>query len=323
MVHEATLVNRQQIERMVDSGLPEALNVSMETVYGPYLEGMALASDVEAGLERFLADEYRFLDEVSSDTLVAEFMHLKYDYHNARVVLKRHYFGDSGGERPFSRLGTVPVDSLQEALERNVPGFPQHLADLLESVKRIVAGGGADPQRVDIVVDRLFMERRLEIATKEKSDLLVDFSRAAIDVANLRVLLRGLALGKKSDFYAEALAEGGRLPGDRLLDLSGQPMGTISERLLDSAYGRMLTEVFVRGEETARLTSLDRATDEYLLEKVRGFYRVSVGPERIIRFMMTRESEVAMLRIIFMGKLHEVSPAVIEARLPVQYIKEA
>lgn len=323
MVHEGTLLNRQQVERIIESEYAGAINVALETVYGPYLEKARFANEIEDGLERFLADEYRFLDEATPGTLVAEFVHLKYDYHNARVVLKRHYFGDSDAEVVLSSLGTVPVDDLHEAMEHRVQGLPAHLQELMENVRKAVESGSADPQRVDTIVDRMFLERRLCIATVERSNLLVDFSRAAIDVANLHVLLRGHVLEKGRDYYREALSEGGRLSKTLMLDLSGQPFDAASRKLLDSAYGRMLGDVLARGDERVRLTSLDRATDECLLEQVDRFSSVSVGPERIVRFMLTRENEVAMLRIIFMGKLHGLSPAVIEERLPLHYFREA
>jgi len=324
MVHEGTLLNRQQVERIIEADYRGAVHVALETVYGPYLEKAEFAHEVEEGLERFLAGEYRFLDEAAPGTPVAWFMHLKYDYHNARVVLKRRYFGDSDPDGLLSGLGTVPVEDIRAGVEEEAAhGLPGYLQKLLANAGRVVEEGGRDPQLVDTVVDRGFLEKRLEVAGLDGGGLLVEFSRAATDVANLNVLLRGQALGKGRDYYRRALAEGGRLSRALLIDLAGQPFDAVSRRLLDSAYGGMLADVLSRGEEKVRLTSLDRASDEYLLDRVSRFSSVSVGPERIVRFMLTRENEVSMLRIIFMGKLHGLTPAVIEERLPLHYLGEA
>jgi len=323
MVHESTLLNWQQVQRLIESDFNEAKTVSLETVYGPYLEGSNNTLEVESALERFLADEYRFLDEICAGTLVAEFMHLEYDFHNLRVVLKRHHFGDTGGEEPLVMLGTVSMEELQEAVEQPQTARVQaYLKEVITGVRVGVGRDGADPQVVDTMVDRAFLERRLTVAEEERSGLLISFCQAAIDVANLRIILRGIGFGKDVDYYQEALAEGGKLLKKELLDLAGEPFSTVAERLLNSRYGRMLTDVVERGEEGARLTTLDRASDEYLLDQVKGFSRVSVGPERIVRYMLARENEVLVLRIIFMGKLHSLSPEVIEARLPLGYLKE-
>lgn len=322
MVHEAMLLKGQQVRRMIESDFKEALDVSLETVYGPYLEGATVPGEIEDGLERFLVDEYGFFDDVCEGTLVAEFMYLKYDFHNMRVLLKRRFLGDSGDDRLLSGLGGLDMDEMSQAIEGQLSlQLPGYSVDLVERVRSVVERGGADAQRIDTVIDRAFLERRLEVAQAEGSELLVGFCRAAIDVANLRVLLRGIALGKERSFYEEALADGGKLERKQLLEISGEPFGTVSERLLESRYGRMLTGVLEAGEERVRLTSLDRVSDEYLLKQVHGFSRVSVGPERIVRFMLTRENEVAMLRVIFMGKLHGLAPEVIEAGLPVESVE--
>jgi len=181
---------------------------------------------------------------------------------------------------------------------------------------------GADPQVIDTVLDREYLERRLRIAVMERSPLLIDFCRAAIDVANLRVILRALNLGKSPEYVESALADGGSLERDNLVYLYGQPFDYLAERLLDSEYGLMLSDVLSRGERRVRLTSFDQESDDRLLEAINGFKAVSVGPERIVKYMMARENEVAVLRIILMGKLHYLSAEVIEARLPTGNLKE-
>jgi V/A-type H+/Na+-transporting ATPase subunit C len=322
MVHEATMLNWQQVQRMVESDLEEALGVSTETVYGPYLAGAGSAKEVEDGLERFLADEYKFMDEVCAGTLVARFMHLKYDFHNLRVILKNHYFGDAAGDELLSRLGTISIERLNETIEQPAAhNLPDYVEGVLAVARSEMANNPSDPQRLDSLVDRAYLKERLRIAIEEGSSLLVDFCRATIDIANLRILLRGLNLSKAQEFYSEALAEGGRFPRGNLIMLAGQPWENVVDRLLESRYGHMLSSVLERGEGKVRLTSLDRASEEYLLEKLRGFSRVSVGPERIVRFMLSRENEVALLRIIFLGKLHALTPAAIEAQIPSDYLK--
>lgn len=324
MVREATLLKRQQVERMLHSDYRDALGVTFDTVYGQYLEGAEVVADIESGLERFLAEEYRFLDETCSGTLVAEFMHLKYDFHNIRVLAKRHFMGDSGDERLYSSLGTVALESLERALEvASSPGLPPRIEETVRLVRSAAERGEQTSQAIDTVIDRAYLKVRLKIAREEGSGSLEDLCRSAIDIANLNILLRGLTLGKESSFYEAALVEGGKLPRKELLALAGQPFSEVARKLLDSRYGRMLSEVLDRGTDRTRLTSLDRISDDYLMDKVNRFSRVSIGPERIIRYMMTRETEVAMLRLILVGKLNQLSTGMIESRLPDEYLKRA
>ncbi len=322
MVRESTLLSRQEVERMLYPDYDEALGVSHDTAYGPYLEDAAVPADIESGLESFLEEQYRFLDEACSGTLIARFMRMKYDYHNLRVLAKRDFLGGEDGERLFSKLGLVSVEVLEQAV--NGVGSPDIPADLRGAVEKVrVAGssGEADSQLFDSLVDRAFFEGRLLTARQEGSRPLVKYCRCAVDVANLMVMLRGLEFAKDPSFYAVALAEGGEFPRTELLSLAGRPFTEVSARFLNSRYGTMVAQVLDEGAESVRLTSLDRTTDDCLMEKVVGFANVSVGPERVVRYMLTRETEVAILRIVFVGKLNSLSPAVIETRLPLGYLK--
>lgn len=314
MMHEATLLNWQRVERLIESSFNDCLTVLLDTEYGPYLEKATRAREVEEGLLAFLADQYALLDRICEGTFVAGFMHLKYDFHNIKVLLKGRY-GDIPVEGMLSGLGEIDTERLAAAVEQGGAGnLPGYWKGLLETLRKVVDRGDG-PQAVDTLADREFLERRLWIARGEKSRLLVDFSRAAIDVANLKVLLRGRGLDKGPDYYREALASGGRLDSGELADLAAEPFERLSGRLLATRYGRMLEHVLGSEEKTVRLTSLDRDSDDYLLEKLGFMSRMALGPERIVKYMLTREDEVTLLRITLMGKLHGISSEVLERRI--------
>lgn len=323
MVHEADHLNWQRIERMLEaSGFKECLDILLETDFGPHLEGAQRSGEVEEGLRHYLEEQYAFLGELCHGTCVQEFLQCKYDFHNVKVVLKEFYFGGAE-EEMLSSLGSVDVERLRSSLEKpmtgNLPGYwEEALASLRSELEK---DDGADPELVDVLVERMYLERRLDLARREKSRPLVNFARAAIDVANLRVLLRGRGLDKTAGFYRKAMAEGGRFPRSNLLELAADPYDRLTSRLLGTRYQEMLAGVLVVEEKKPRLTTLDRDSDEYLLEKMVPMARVSVGPERIVMYMTTRESEVVVLRIILMGKLHGIAPQSIERRLSRAYLK--
>ncbi|MHB8893672.1 MAG: V-type ATPase subunit [Candidatus Geothermincolia bacterium] len=321
MVHESTLLKRQQVDRMLYSDYDDALGVAFDTAYGPYLEGAKLPADVEAGLMRFLADEYAFLDEACAGTHVAAFMHLKYDYHNLRVTAKSLYLGDTDGEHLLSGLGSVTPETIRAFLEgRGDPGFPARVAYGARVLRTMAEKVEMNSITIETVVDRTFLESRLAVAHEEESRPLEAFCRAAIDAANLLVILRGPSLGKDLAFYEMALAEGGDIPRKKLLSLAMEPFPRVVEELLDTRYGRFLEGAIMKGDKRPRFALLDRASDDYLMEQVRLLGRVSVGPERIVKYMTARENEAMMLRVIFVGKLNELSTELIESRIPRRYI---
>lgn len=315
MVKEAGLINWQRLERLIDADYNEALMILNETSYGSYLEGAEVAGDLEDGLARYLVDEYRFIDEVCEGTFVSGFLRCRYDFHNIKVAFKEQYFGGTG-EAMTPGLGSLDVDAVRRSVEKRRAG---HLSMFWESViarmKNIMETGDRDPQLVDIVADRLYLEHRLELAKADRSRPLVSFSRAEIDAANIRVLLRGKAMGKGAGYFELAFADGGRLGRNRLIGLAGESNERIMAGLDGSPYGSMVAGMAGAEEKGARFTSLDKAYEGFLFEKIGSSARVAIGPERIVRYMLSRESDVATLRIVLMGKLHGLRPVDIEKRL--------
>lgn len=322
MVRESALLNWQRFERLIESDYEECLGILQETDYGPFLEEATVSEEVESGLQRFLEEQYLFIDDICGGTPIADFLHVKYDFHNLKVIFKEKYFGNSA-EGMISGLGGQDVERLRGSVEASRSGnLAEYWELLIDRMRGEMEKDGAEPSTVDVLAERSYLERRLELAGQTKSRLMVNFARACVDVANLRIILRGRELEKGREYYELAMAEGGRLKKRDLLDISGETFDRLTAQLMSSKYGRMLDEVLGTEDRKARLTSLDRASDEYLLEKLGSLTRISVGPERIVKYMITREDEVVLLRVILMGKLHRLTAAAIEKRLSQAYMRQ-
>lgn len=314
MVHEGSLLDWQRVDRLLESDFDGSIAVLADTDYAPYLLEAKTASEVEEGLLSFLGDQYRLLDEMSPDGFLSDFMHLKYDFHNTVAVLRRAH-GDGEATSLLPGLGSLDTERIEASAESRGSGnLPAYWEEVVASLKALLLGG-AGPQEVDTAAERAYLERRLALASAEKSRFLVDYARASIDLANLKVLLRGRALGKNGGYYESAMAGGGRMSRSELAGLASESYESLSSRLLVTRYGRVLEEVLSPEDRIVRLTTLDRESEEFLLEKLAGMKRMAIGPERIIRYALLREDEVAMLRVILFSKLYGVSTGAVARRL--------
>lgn len=315
MVREAGLLNWQRLERMIESDYDDALRVLNETSYGSYLEGAKYAGDLEEGLMRYLVDEYKFIDEVCEGTFVAGFLRCRYDFHNIKVAFKEKYF-EGTTEAMVPGLGSLDISDLRRSVEKRRAGnLPPFWESVIEKIQDVLGAGEPEPQWVDMVADRLYLEHRLDLAKGDGSRPLVSFTRAEVDTANIRTLLRGKALGKEEEFFRIAFAEGGRLDRKRLIGLSAEPADRILVDLEATPYGRIVSAAVGTEDKEKSFILVDKAYEEFLLEKIGSVARVALGPEKIVRYMLSRESDVAVLRIVMMAKLHHVSSIDIMRRL--------
>ncbi len=314
-VLETQMLSSQHIERLVDAGYDEALHILDETDIGDYLQEARLTKEVDAGLTAFLRDVYAALAKaLSKDSFLMDFFLCRYDFHNLKALLKA---GPEAAkpEGLLRGMGVVGVETLKSGLE-DPAALPSPYRETLQEL----AGGWDTPQQLDTIVDRHFLEYRLFLAKREDSPFMIDFARASIDLANLKLLLRGRILSKDRDFMQGMLAAGGFIDTASLLDLYGDSPEIMMKKLEAIVYYSRLLELVEDEEEIVRLTEFDRRSDDHLMEMVRGTKRISLGAEPIFAYVRARENEALMVRIILEAKLHRISPDAIAKMLRKLYI---
>jgi V/A-type H+-transporting ATPase subunit C len=73
-------------------------------------------------------------------------------------------------------------------------------------------------------------------------------------------------------------------------------------------------------EKDFNLDYFDRLADDFVLDYVRGAKLISIGIEPLVGYMMAKENEVKIVRIILAGKLAGLSSETIRKRLRQSYV---
>jgi V/A-type H+-transporting ATPase subunit C len=282
---------------------------------GEYLAGARLARDIDAGLTAFLRQVYDTLAEaLPPGSLVIEFFTCRYDFHNLKALLKARL----DGKEPrglLEGLGTVGPETLRNGME-DPAALPSPYREVVEE-----AAGKTTPQDLDTLVEKHYLAYRLYLAEREGSPFIVDFARASIDLANLKLVIRSRLLSKEREFLEEMIVRGGFIQASDLIDLYTDPPEIMAKRLEANRYYSRLLEISESADHVVRLTDFDRKSDDMLMEMVRGMKRVSVGVEPVFAYLRARENEVLMVRMILIAKLHNIPPDAIDKSLRKLYIE--
>ena len=305
----AQMLTREKMERMLDApGYEESAKLLEECGY----EDMSAmnASQVEHALSEHRGKILSELARLAPVPGLVDIFRLRYDYHNAKVVIKAAAAGLDGSSM-LSGAGRVPADRLQEAYNSGMYGaLPKTMAKAVEEAAATLARTD-NPQLADILLDKACYAEMAEIA-KSGSAFLQGYVRFLIDSVNLRTAVRVRRIDGGMDFLKKALLPGGSGSVERLASAaySGE---------LGSLYGATsLSAAGAAAQDTVDGASL--AAFEQLCEKAENAYLdsaslVCFGEEPLMAYIARLEKEITSVRMILTGLLAGLAPDQIRERL--------
>ena len=307
---EPKLLNADRAGRMLDAAsFEEAAKLLTDCGYADLSQ--AGAGEIEAALTQRRNQILDELEQLSPERAIVDLFRIKYDVHNAKVLLKSEAMGVDGTAL-YSRSGRFAPEKLQELYhEERYSELPESFGKALAEAKSILART-ANPQLADFVLDRAMFEEMLAAAKATDCPFLTGYVRLLIDSSNLKSLVRTGRMHKDTDFLREVLLPGGNVDEDRL-----QTAGD-GEGLTALFAHSPLEQAAARGAEAlsgGSLTAFERACDNAVNAYLRAAKLVSYGPEAVAAYLAAVEGEITAVRMILTGKLAGIAPETIRERL--------
>ena len=311
---EAKMLTADTYERMLSvSDYEDAAKVLVD--YGFEDMSRCSSAEVEKILNARRAAIFAEIASLEPEKGAAEAFALKYDYHNAKVILKSRAAGISG-EHMFSDSGRVAPRVMAEAYDTDDYRFlPGRLGSAMAEARGILARTN-NPQLADFCLDRAYFAELNDLAKNMGGTFLGKYTAALIDGANLRAAVRTIRMGRGIEFMKTALVEGGNVSPDRVM------AAAVNENLAELYAGSVYAEAGKLGSEAARggaLTAFEMACDNALTEFLKSAKMVSFGDAPVIAYLAAVENENTALRMILTGRLAGIAPENIRERLRVSY----
>ena len=307
---EPKLLNADRAGRMLDAAsFEEAAKLLTDCGYADLSQ--AGAGEIEAALTQRRNQILDELEQLSPERAIVDLFRIKYDVHNAKVLLKSEAMGVDGAAL-YSRSGRFAPEKLQELYhEERYSELPESFGKALAEATSILART-ANPQLADFVLDRAMFEEMLAAAKATDCPFLTGYVRLLIDSSNLKSLVRTGRMHKDADFLRQVLLPDGNVDEDRL-----QAAGD-GEGLTALFAHSPLEQAAARGAEAlsgGSLTAFERACDNAVNTYLRAAKLVSYGPEAVAAYLAAVEGEITAVRMILTGKLAGIAPETIRERL--------
>jgi len=311
-VLETKVVDRAALERLLDAdSFAEQKRLLTETPYGRFLEGAETPEAVERALDSALESWFGFLGEAELPAEVASFFLVQYDFNNLRAVAKARLLG-----APLTGLltahGSVPVESFSGDLA-DLPGSLGLLGAALASIESPSDAAPSSTDAlvaVDNAVDAGMFAEMQRLAKASRSRFLIDYTRLRIDLANIRTLVRGSIAKLGPARISGSLIDGGTIPLAVLRPLVGSSVHETVVALRARPELRTLPDTDLADPEV-----LDVAVESLALAVIDRGRRGPIGPEPVIAYVLARQVEVGVLRVLLLGQLTGTDPETLRTRV--------
>ena len=314
-VLENRLLDKTKVERMIEStSASEVLRILNETEYANVSSNVKRAEDYEEILTAELKRIYDLVYEMSPVKEIVKIMSLKYDYHNAKVLLKAKVLGKDLSSM-LIKLGNLDLQEIKRKID----------SDNLKSLNGILGKGiqeamkvfeeTKDPQKIDIIIDKYMYEELVEINKSLNYKFIDNLVKAMIDSTNVRTLLRIKKQNKGRGFAEEVIFNGGAIDSNKLILLLNESPENIMSRLQTTIYSSLIKEGLEGYIATDSASLLEKLSDNYIMQLMKDSKLVTFGPERLLSYIYAKETEIKVIRIIMVGKLNNIAEEVIRERL--------
>ena len=305
---ETRMLTADRAARMLEaSGFEESVKLLADCGYED-LSGLN-AAGIDAALSERRAAILSELENLVPDKALVELFRLKYDYHNAKAVLK----GEAMGVDPLrlmSSSGRVAPEKLKAAFdEERVSDLPPVLGAAMVEAGSTLART-ANPQLADFELDRACFDEMKTIAAELDNPFLAGYVKLLIDAANLKSAVRTARMRKSADFLSSVLIKGGA-DVDRIAAADGDGLAAIFAHTPLEKAAAAGAEAIAGGSRTVFELLCDNAVNDYL----RSAKLISYGPEVVAAYIAAVENEITAVRMILTGSLAGVSAETIRERL--------
>ena len=308
---ERGLLTKERIEQMLDAHTTEeAAKVLVDCGYSEMTEitGTELDRILREKQQEIMAD----LGSSAPNKFVVDVFKLRYDYHNAKVLVKSEALGTEQDDL-LMEGGRYDRQRLAEDFRRDEMLAYSDIFRRGINRAREILGSTGDPQQADFILDRAYFEEMTALAKASESDFLKGYVSLCIDVANLRSAVRASRLGKGPDFLSQVLVPGGAVSEQNLCAARGEELGTLfhTSRLAEAAEEGAAKSAPGSGA----LTDFERMCDDAVMGYLSDGRRVPFGVEPIVGYLFARESEATIIRIIMTGRMAGLDRNIIRQRL--------
>lgn len=308
-------ISKDALEHMLSSGSFEEAARILHELGWPDMDGLDRAG-VDNALSKYREELFAELGRLCPDKELVDLFRLRYDYHNAKVIIKAQAMGQDM-DNLLSAAGRVKLDRLKSAFITGDYRFlPKHLGKAMMEARDILARTD-NPQLADFELDKACNAEMRRIAAELDNKYISDYVTLHAQGSNLRACVRCMRMGKSEEFLKNLIFE------DRYLERNIPSIYGSADGIASFFATTPYKDAAALGAAAAnggRLTEFERMCDNVMVKYLKDARMHGFGPEYVLGFMAATENDITCARIILNSLLSGLSVNTIKERLRDTYV---
>lgn len=307
---EAKMLTAEKAARVLDAGsFEEAAKQLCDCGYED-MSGMSVG-EINAALNERKKAVFKDITNLLPDKEIADIFRIKYDYHNAKVLIKAEAMNSERFDL-LSSAGRMEPEKIATAYREESFAFcPDVLAKAMMDAKRVL-NRSENPQLADFILDKACFGELTAVSKKLGSKFVSGYVELLIDCANLKSAVRCLRMSKNADFMRNALIPDGSVYAEKIATVNSP------EALAALFSVTKLKDAAAKGAEAVgggRMTAFELACDNAVTAYLKDAKLVSFGEAPAVAYLAAFETELTAVRMILTGLKAGISADTIRERL--------
>lgn len=319
-VYEKRLIDNVKFNRMLDlENIDEVFKFLSETVYGENISDDINIYNYEQVLSLEFGRLFKSLKDIFDNKELINIFLKKYKYNNIKLMLKAKLLNVDLGDILFN-IEDFDNEFIYTAIKtENYSSLPDEIGDLVKKVLKDFEEN-KDPQRIDILIDKIMFGELLKESKNINSDFLTKYIQILIDVFNVKTLFRIKKLNLNRALFDDVIVAGGNIALSNLKMIFSEPKENILNRFSMTNMYKYIKEGLENYVNSDDLNVLDKELDDYLMEYLKNAKIITTGLAPIIGYINAKENEIKNIRIVLVGKINNVDSDSIKRRLRKNYV---
>ncbi|MGB9594932.1 MAG: V-type ATP synthase subunit C [Candidatus Poribacteria bacterium] len=325
-VLETRLLNRNSILRLLEAdSAQEVIRLLSEGEYGSAFSSITSPLDFDIGLKTELRRAYALIDELSHDPNLTNIFRIKWDFHNLKALLKASYLENlkTGFDGIISDLGLIPLENLKLTVmpesDKKAEEVPDYIMDALNSARNQYESS-QNPRFIDTIIDNHCYSFMFKQAEEFSNKFLIGYFKAVVDLNNIRNFVRIRMLSENIRLLDSILLPYGSLDKKVFIAHFDDPIESFASSLSNTIYSDVITEGIRKWTDEHSLATFEKLADNFLINYIKPAKYIIFGIEPLIGYLLAKENEIKLIRIIMTGKLNELPTEIINERLRDTYV---